>query len=473
MSTKLIRTPLREASQSQTEPSKFRVILIQEGLGNLRDCFFYSKDCLKNGPSVFEGKKCFADHPSGFEEEVRPERSTRDILGYFQNVTYEEGADGRGMLTADLLTVEQESFAWAQALLTNSIVYSQKFQESDFVGLSINASGEANEVYIDQFMQSNPNLAPSILPKLQQAQSEGIDVIRVVSQLTEAVSCDLVTEAGAGGRILKLLERNKKPMKRKVREDMGAPAPSAGSAGPKLDGAQPDHADAAQDVALFKSLVQQYLGDGHADDQEAHEMAKHAYQACQAEGMSHEAAMEAAGQHLKMSKKIGEKMKQAHQAECGMKQGHEGHEMEGHHEAHEGHEGENEAHEAGLVGPGVPLGAKGKQAKESAATIAALQGRIAKLEEANNRLEISNYLERKLKESKLPNAVTKRFKESMQSVRSKRDIDVQWTMFMKGYEGASEEVGSSESFLFTEKSFTGANPGRSTEGVISFEDCAE
>ena len=99
-----VKTHLRESDgiDGSSDGKRFRVILIQEGMGNLRDCFYYTKDCLKASAPLFEGKKCFADHPNQLEEQIHPERSTKDVLGYYENCEYAED-DGRGQIQADLV----------------------------------------------------------------------------------------------------------------------------------------------------------------------------------------------------------------------------------------------------------------------------------------------------------------------------------------------------------------------------------
>jgi hypothetical protein len=69
--------------------ARFRVALIQEGLGNLRDGFYYTKQALESAVPAFEGKKAYADHPSRSEESDRPERSVRDIVGHYENLKLE------------------------------------------------------------------------------------------------------------------------------------------------------------------------------------------------------------------------------------------------------------------------------------------------------------------------------------------------------------------------------------------------
>ena len=97
------RTRLVEASYKDDGigPTKFRVILLKEGMGNSRDAYYYSRDAIISAVTVFEGRKIYSDHPSLAEEETRPERSVRDILGYFESVGAEEQPDGCMALVGD------------------------------------------------------------------------------------------------------------------------------------------------------------------------------------------------------------------------------------------------------------------------------------------------------------------------------------------------------------------------------------
>lgn len=504
--------PLKEPLKAG---NKFKVLLIEEGLGNLTDCFYYTKQALQTAAQLFEGKKCYADHPTTLEEEVRPERSTRDILGHFENVQYEESADKRGSLVADLVVLTNPNYAWAQTLLSTAVGYASKFPESEFVGLSINASGQANEVPLEDFMRET-EIPASVLPKLQTAQSEGIPIIRVVNRLKDAVSCDMVTEAGAGGKILQMIEQRKNPMATKLKEAFppqkqkkedgagGAPAPKqppaaaqtqahedesseagedgGGVVGQKTDGPSDNHDDEDQDKALFAKMIKAYLGgDGDEEDPETHEIAKHAYETHKEAGMEDSEAYEAAGQHLKMAMAIGKKMHQkqveseAHQAEA---------ESEADGEAHQS--------EAGDVGAGPEMGKKGKglpsgkgmpptsgtpgsgPAKESAANYKAkliqALGENARLREALKKHELKGYLDKKLQESKRSVSITKTFREALGAPKSKEQIDLAYKLFMTGADSASEDADSFESFVFSEKnSFRESDAG--TEG--SMADCMD
>lgn len=192
-------------------PTKFKVALIAEGLGNLRDCYYYTRQCLETAvaTAAFEGKKCFADHPSMSEEQDRPERSVRDILGHFENVHIEEGADGSARLIADLIIPHTAPFEWARTLVASAINFAKKYPDRELVGLSINASGDAKSVGIDEFMQS-ASLPEGAKPKILKAKEVGATQIRVVSEIKDAVSVDLVTEPGARGKILEFIESEPK-----------------------------------------------------------------------------------------------------------------------------------------------------------------------------------------------------------------------------------------------------------------------
>lgn len=188
-------------------PTRFKVALIQEGLGNLRDLFYYSREAIENAIASFEGKKCFADHPSRSEDQDRPERSVRDIIGHFENVHVEENESGGAMLVAELHTPPEPAFEWARSLIRQAVKYSEKYPEQNLVGLSINASGDAEPVEIDDMLSRDlPDYAKA---KILKAREQGASQIRVVSRITDTISTDLVTEPGARGRVLELLEGEK------------------------------------------------------------------------------------------------------------------------------------------------------------------------------------------------------------------------------------------------------------------------
>lgn len=230
-------------------------------------------------------------------------------------------------------------------------------------------------------------------------------------------------------------------------------------------GATSDHSDEEQDKALFAKMIKQYLGKENPDETET-EMAKQAYQAHKEKGLEHEAAMEAAGKHLQMAAEIGKKMHQAMQKHENENETHESEKKEDESECgkqedeSESEKKEDEKKEGEKVPP-----SPGK--KESAKAIAKLSGEIAQLRESLKKYELSEYLEKKLKNSGESNSCTKLFREALGNPRSKQHIDETWNTFMKAFKaGSSEEV--SDSALFMEK-----NPRVSSGKKLSFSDCIE
>lgn len=485
-----VRTRLREADGSTPGlGNKFRVILIKEGIGNLRDCFYYTKECLQRAVPLFEGIKCFADHPNSIEEQVHPERSTRDIIGHFEDVGYVEENE-QGLLMGTLILLEGAQFAWAKSLLTNALEYSTKYPDADFVGLSINAQGEAATVPLMEFM-ANAKFAPGVQAKLDQAIGEGVEEVRPVSLLKDAKSCDLVTEAGAGGKILTMMERDKKPMKvnktKKPVREAKKPVVTQEADSPAKD----DHADEDQDKALFQKMIKQYLGDDSGVDQEeAMELAKHAYEHHQSEGMEKHEAYEAAGSHLKAASAIGKKMsdKKMKPADGDDKgdapedskeesEGEAHEETEAHEESEEGHHEESQSAPDALS-PGKKGSAMPKESNALRAELMQTKAQLVKVQESVKAMEVRDYLNKKLAASDKSPEFVKAFRESLGSPKSVAEIEGALAMFTKAYERGVEDASADAKdddggFVFTEKSAGMQESDGDDAKVIDFSACAE
>ncbi len=194
-----------ESSKQVSDPTVFRVVLLEEGLGNLHDAYYYTREALESAVPVFTGLKIYADHPSLEEEEIRPERSTRDILGHYENLSVEDGDQGRAWLCGDLNIMETADCEWARGLMVRAIENAKKFPDMPFIGLSINAGGDAEKTPIDDVIKDAPDGAKE---KLIEAKDSGIDLVKVVQKISRGTSCDLVTEAGAGGKIHNIIGEN-------------------------------------------------------------------------------------------------------------------------------------------------------------------------------------------------------------------------------------------------------------------------
>lgn len=132
---------------------------------------YYPADTLRrDGPAVFpEGTHVYFDHPSDSEDLDRPERSVRDLAGSFIEDAYfiENGPDGSGLFARVQLFPDVHQ--WMESRHRS-------------VGMSIRAEGQV---------------------------AEGDQGSTIVG-LTRGMSVDIVTRAGAGGKVLSLMESGKK-----------------------------------------------------------------------------------------------------------------------------------------------------------------------------------------------------------------------------------------------------------------------
>lgn len=127
---------------------------------------YYPADVLRrDGPNAFPaGTHVYLDHPSSGEEEERPERSVKDLAGYLVDAaSFEESMDGRGLFARVQFIPEIRERIKALAPV---------------IGLSIRAAGEV-------------------------VREDGRNVVR---SITHGLSVDVVTRAGAGGRLVTMTE---------------------------------------------------------------------------------------------------------------------------------------------------------------------------------------------------------------------------------------------------------------------------
>jgi hypothetical protein len=143
-----------------------RVTLIKPGWSaNGR---YYSKPMLKEAVAKFDGTKAYADHPAKSEAKERPERSVRDVVGFYKDPKQEE--DGR--LTAALRFTDEPLFKLAEVAIK---------ENPSLIGLSINALGR------------------TVL-----GEAEGKKGV-IVEAIEKANSTDIVTTPAAGGKFDTLL----------------------------------------------------------------------------------------------------------------------------------------------------------------------------------------------------------------------------------------------------------------------------
>ena len=165
-----IVSDLREAVLAP-ERREVEVVCIKPGLsknGNL-----YAPEVVRAMAPLFEGARAFADHPAPDE---RPERSIRDIVGYYKNPRIDEA----GALRATLHVTRNAGWLWA--LIEEALDDADGEGRPDLIGVSIDADARVRR---------------------GEAQGRGV---RVVEAITRLNSCDVVTRASAGGRLERLLQ---------------------------------------------------------------------------------------------------------------------------------------------------------------------------------------------------------------------------------------------------------------------------
>jgi len=434
-------------------PTRFKVALIQEGMGNLKDAFYYTREALETGIAAFEGKKCFADHPSRSEESDRPERSVRDIVGHFESVHLEEREDGGSMLCADLVLLPDPSFEWARALVRHALEYSKKYQGQEFIGLSINAAGDAQSMDLEKFLREG-DIPAEAKPKLEKALQEGITSVRVVNAIADAVSTDLVTEPGARGKILEMLESERKktmPKKMKHAEDEAKkqseaemkqeeakqeampPKAEAEDGEEKPEGE--DHADEEQDKALILDMIKKHMGEAcEGMEQEGEKAAHEAYEAYKEMGKDHEEALKCAAEAMKLAKHMAAKQEESEVKAA---------------EAEDEKEAEEVKHSESVV---------------------RLTGNIAMLERKLKGYELAATLDKKLAESKLGRAETDKIRTLIGAPKSETHIVETIKVFKEAFSmaGGSESAKPSFASLF----ITGSEKQEETpKAKISFSEC--
>jgi hypothetical protein len=174
------------------EGPRVKVILLTEGLGNIRDKNYYGPEAVKSMPLMFEGAVCMMNHQSYAEESNRPEGEVEKTVGYYKNLKAQEIEDGMGgkrwACVGELHFDLSEAGAEAYAKAKTAVHYQAEFPDTgkDYIGLSINAYGDAEprEMMIDGAMME----------------------VNYVKRFVQVRSCDIVTMAGRGGKILALVE---------------------------------------------------------------------------------------------------------------------------------------------------------------------------------------------------------------------------------------------------------------------------
>lgn len=169
------------ASIKEGKKGTWRVKLIQPGWGSSG---YYTPELLETyGPSTWpKGTQVYLDHPTVSEKLDRPERSIRDLGGSLVTTpVYEKGGeDGPGLYSDIKFLPHVEPII--EALF-------------NIVGMSVRASGEGRVGEVEG--------------------KKGL----IFESLMDGDSVDVVTKAGAGGKLIRLMESARN--ERKEEEKMG------------------------------------------------------------------------------------------------------------------------------------------------------------------------------------------------------------------------------------------------------------
>src|SRR3990167_933866 len=180
--------PFREA-QVDVRQRMVRCIILTEGIGNLKDKNYYTREAVASAAQVFNGKQFFLDHPSETEEHDRPERSVRDLGGFFYRTELgmTKDPDTGDPLAACFATLRfDNSTAGRDAFekVKMAIEHQQMFPRTKdvYAGISINGGGLSE---------------PDTINGMQ---------VNKVTKIQEAFSADIVTKPARGGRFLSLIQ---------------------------------------------------------------------------------------------------------------------------------------------------------------------------------------------------------------------------------------------------------------------------
>jgi len=186
----------KSANGKQQKSRVYLVTIIEEGLGNSKDRNYYSSDALKSGTNVFNGAKAYADHPDAITEKTLPERSMKDLVGWYSDCFVDKNPQtGKARLRGKL------HFFPSAKWLTDMIdtILTDKSAKNLF-GISINAVG-----------------------RTRPAQMNGEEV-NYVEEFQRVDSADVVTEPAARGKFDQMLESRRSVAgghSRKVSNSMG------------------------------------------------------------------------------------------------------------------------------------------------------------------------------------------------------------------------------------------------------------
>lgn len=179
--------PLREAEFNDQEWTA-RLVVIDEGLGNMRDMRYYGPEAMESVGVLISGSKCYMNHQTLNQRMERPEGDLWSLVGYWRDGVVETGPNGKKRVVATLVCDKSETGEAGYQKLKHAVKYAKDFPNlvAVYCGTSINGDGdlEERELTID-------------------GQTLKVNYVKAVTALPSA---DLVTQPARGGRVLQMLE---------------------------------------------------------------------------------------------------------------------------------------------------------------------------------------------------------------------------------------------------------------------------
>lgn len=173
---------LKEAKFDEGTGELAEVVLIEAGT-NMHKRRHYPQNTIREAAPSFSGLKMYINHPTKSEDRERPERDLRDWAGTIVESRYEDGKAIAKVAIHD---------NWLRERVADPVA-------REHIGLSINTSGKISYGNINgQEMQ--------IVEKI------------ILERRNGSASVDWVTEAGARGRVSRLLKENKGVNKMEISE---------------------------------------------------------------------------------------------------------------------------------------------------------------------------------------------------------------------------------------------------------------
>ncbi|HUZ75982.1 MAG TPA: Mu-like prophage major head subunit gpT family protein [Chloroflexota bacterium] len=161
---------VREAEIVSDERREVEVTVLEAGLSKMG--WYYTPELLAASLPQFDGARAFADHPAPND---RPERSIRDVVGYYHSPRFVAAGTRPAHLRATLKVLESAPWLWS--LLREAVATGHP----DLVGLSVDFLGRVRNAEVDGRQ------------------------VRLVESIQRLFSVDVVTRPSAGGRLERLL----------------------------------------------------------------------------------------------------------------------------------------------------------------------------------------------------------------------------------------------------------------------------